>query len=70
MVKLGTTRVYLGPLSWLFVASGVCLPHEVLWCLLGWTDADNEAVVATGVGLGHKECCNCYRGRLRPPDML
>ena len=21
--------------------------------------------MASGVGVGHKECCDCYRGRLR-----
>ena len=26
--------------------------------------------MATGVGLGHKECCDCYRGTLRPPDSI
>ena len=26
--------------------------------------------VATGLGLGYKECCNCYRGRLRTARVL
>ena len=26
--------------------------------------------MATGVGLGHKESFDCYRGRLRPQHML
>ena len=27
--------------------------------------ARQEALVASGVGVGHKECCDCNRGRLR-----